>query len=254
MKGVLLIPLFCLLLYTPSGKAQKGEVKKGYYPSGKLRYEGSFLNDQPVGRVIHYYENGAVKAVMIHSGRETDAVLYATGGEVSVSGRYVDRKKEGVWSYRQGERLLMTESYADNRLSGPAERFFPGGGVAERKEWQNGRLSGSWKLFYDNGALRLEAFFSNGKLDGELKSYDPEGHLLVKGRYADNWKEGVWEYYRPDGTLKEERTYVQGVVENPEEELEENRQLEALIQEGRRIVDPADFVNDPLLYMRATGN
>ncbi|MDR1756044.1 MAG: hypothetical protein LBR65_03665 [Culturomica sp.] len=253
MKGAYLIPFVCLLLHIPAGQAQEGEVKKGYYPDGKLRYEGLFLNGLPAGQVTHYHENGRIKAVMNHNGRETDAVLYDTGGEVSVSGRYIDRKKEGIWSYRKGERLLMTESYADNRLSGPSERFFPGGGVAERKEWRDGRLSGPWELFYEDGTLRLEARFSDGKLDGELKSYDPEGRLLVKGRYAGNWKEGVWAYYRADGTLKEERTYVQGVAENSEEELEENRQLDELIREGRRIVDPADFINDPLLYLRATG-
>lgn len=253
MRGLCLILFGCLLLNIPAGKAQEGEVRKGYYPNGKLRYEGLFRGEQPSGKVTHYYENGQVKAVMVHNGRETDAVLYDDKSEVSVSGRYIDRKKEGVWSYRKGEQVLMTESYAENRLSGPAERFFVNGVTAERKEWKEGELSGSWKLFYDSGTLRLEALFRDGKLDGELKSYDPDGRLLVKGQYVDNLKEGMWYYYRADGSLKEERRYVQGVGETLTEELEESRQLDELIREGRRVLDPADFINDPQLYLRAIG-
>lgn len=226
------------------------ELKRGYFPSGKLRYEGRFLNGQPAGKVTHYYENGKTRAIMVHNGRETDAVLYGEqDSSYSVSGKYLDRKKNGEWLYRKEGRLLLKEEYAGGILDGNTTRYYKDGGVAEMKHWDAGILLGEWKLFYDNGNLHLQAFYKNGKLEGKTKAYNYDGILTAEGDYQNNLKDGTWRFYDKAGKLLKERTFKQGLCEDEEEDTE-GRQIDALVNIGSKIPDPADFRDDPDAYLK----
>ncbi len=236
------------------GVAQQKEWKEGFYPDGKLRYKGNFVNGQPVGEIIHYYPNGRVKAVMQHSGNEVSAVLHSMDELYTASGKYLDKKKNGEWKYRKENQLVMKEEYLDNRLDGTVVKYSASGAVIEIKNWKTGVLSGEWKLFYDNGRIRLQASWLNGKLDGVIKSYDYEGMLIVEGSYKNNQKEGTWCYYDKAGKLEKERTYRQGVAEGGDfEESEACKQVDALLKANIRIPDPLDFMDNPATYLRLVG-
>lgn len=250
MKGfVILILLFAGI----SCPAQEKVLKEGRYPDGKLRYKGYFVNNQPAGEVTHYYPEGSVKAVMNHKGGETDAVLYSEKGDVTVSGRYIGQKKTGMWEYRKGEKIVGRETYLDNLLDGTATKYFDSGEIFEVKNWKAGVPDGEWKLFYNNGKIRVEAVFVNGKLDGRIKSYNYDGALAAEGDYKNNLREGDWRYYDKDGKLNKEQKYNKGVVEGGETaDIEESRRIDELVSRGKRIADPADFVDDPSDYLKMT--
>lgn len=249
---VMLMLMFCLV----GGMvfAQTAELKEGFYPDGKLRYKGLFTDGKPQGEVIHYFPDGKIKAVMNHQGNEVDARIYSKNGEFTTSGKYLDRKKTGKWVYKKGEQWLAEEEYKDNKFHGTSIKFYSTGGVSEEKNWKEGRLSGVWKMFYEGGAVRFEVCFVDGKLEGPVKSYNYNGILTVDGAYKNNLKEGVWSYYDAAGQLKKERTYIAGVPENREqEEIEETLELDKLLEQSVKIADPADFTDEPELYLRIIG-
>jgi antitoxin component YwqK of YwqJK toxin-antitoxin module len=216
-----------------------------------VRYKGYFVGKTPQGEVTHFYPTGEVKAVMQHAGETTEAVLRSRDGKFATRGKYAKQKKEGEWSYYAGEKLVLKEAYKSDKLDGVSYRYDENGGIVEMRTWQNGVLQGAWEMYYDNGKKRFEAFYVDGKLNGVLKSYLYKGELSVEGRYENDLKEGAWKYYAADSTLQKEINYTQGVSADTEaEELNENKEIDGIITEGRKIADPANFIDAPEVYMQ----
>lgn len=253
MRNIFL-PLLVILISTFVRQAYCQELKQGFYPSGKLRYEGIFVNGQPVGELTRYYESGQVQAKLNHRGDTVDAVLYSRNGDYTSSGKYVTHKKWGIWKYFKGERLLGSDEYYDDLLSGESLRYSVEGKIVECKHWHRGKAAGTWILYYQDGQVRMQTFYVDGKLNGLLKSYSREGQMTAKGVYRDDLKEGVWEFYGADGKLIATRVYEHGVPEGKDGmELEESRKLDALIESAGQIPDPALFMDDPEAYMKISG-
>lgn len=247
--------LLCFLCCCLPVNAQQGELKEGYYADGKLRYKGYFVGKQPVGEVTQYYPSGQIKARLNYKGEETTAVIFSKNGEFTSEGKYLNRKKTGVWEYKKGKRLLTREEYAEDKLNGISSKYYASGEVAETKSWKAGVLSGEWKVFYDNGKLKFETFFREGKLEGPLKTYDYEGKLSSEGEYHNNLKEGVWLYYDGEGKLIRERRYKAGISDRQQDDdLKENEQIQQLENEVNRIVDPANFTDEPEVYLQMVDN
>lgn len=250
-KSIALLILFFLTFGT---LCFSQEMKYGYYPDGKVRYKGYFADGKPVGELIRYYPEGAVQAKMNHRGDTVIAVLYSRDGEFTSSGKYFRQKKTGTWEYRKRQAVIAREEFKDDRLCGKSLRYGKENIVLEEKNWEDGKTNGEWKLYYNNGQLRMQAFFIAGALNGMLQSYSRDGKLRTKGIYKDNLKEGEWEFYDETGKLVKKQLYQGGKAENAEEqELEESRELDALIESGRKIADPAVFADDPEAYMKVTG-
>lgn len=230
---------------------QAQELREGFYPDGKLRYKGYFVNNLPSGEITHYYPEGNIKAVMNHKGTETDAILYSKNGNIKTSGKYLDRKKSGIWEYRKENKIVTTEEYTEDKLNGIARKYLDDGTLLEIKNWKEGVLVGECKLFHNNGKLRIQVLFLNGKLNGPMKSFDYNGVMLVEGNYKNNLREGLWTYYTKEGKLNKKLKYHLGNSENKEaEELEESEQIDSLLNKGGKIADPADFMDTPDAYMK----
>lgn len=242
--------LFCLGV----GVAGAQELKIGYYPDGRIRYRGYFADGKPTGEMTRYYPDGRVQATMTHRGDTTDVVLYSKKGEYTSVGRYVAQKKEGDWKHYRGERLLVFEQYASDCLNGLTIRYFASGNEAEEKNWSRGKPEGEWKLYYDNHKIRLQAFYADGSLNGTVRSYGLNGILRAEGNYQKGYKEGEWSFFDEQGKLEKKILYRLGRPEEAEErESEQSRQLDALLDAGKKIPDPAVFIDDPDAYMRLTG-
>lgn len=250
MKLFFVIVMLCCGLVS---LAQEGILKEGTYPNGKIRYRGYFVNGQPDGKVTYYYPDGKVKAEMNHKGAEADAVLFSKNGEITTSGKYVSQQKEGEWLYKRGTRVIQKEYYKQNKPEGVSVRYNAAGQVVEKKNWKNGRLDGEWKIFYDNGKTRFESHYVDGKLNGAITSFNYDGKKITEGTYKDDLKEGAWRYYDDKGTLVKERHYKAGISDHQQDDdREENKEIDQILKEGQKIVDPARFVNEPENYMRIT--
>ena len=139
--NVVLAVLFwgCLLLGMPEGRGQEAEWRKGTYPDGTLRYEGYFRAGKPAGEMKRYYPDGKLQARMVYRGDTVEAVLYSRKSDCCMRGKYVGRKKQGIWEYFKNDCLLMKEEYRDQVLNGKTVRFFSTGNPAEEKGWVNGK-------------------------------------------------------------------------------------------------------------------
>jgi len=73
------------------GRKQGHWIKK--YPNGTILYEGTFINDKPVGEFKRYNSNNTLKSILIYSSdsREADATIYHPNGFISSKGKYVDQ-------------------------------------------------------------------------------------------------------------------------------------------------------------------
>ena len=140
-------------------------------------HEGYFRAGKPAGEMKRYYPDGKLQARMVYRGDTVEAVLYSRKSDCCMRGKYVGRKKQGIWEYFKNDCLLMKEEYRDQVLNGKTVRFFSTGNPAEEKGWVNGKPEGEWKLYYDNGQLRMIAGLKAGKLDGEVKTYSYQGIL-----------------------------------------------------------------------------
>ncbi|MCC8174726.1 MAG: hypothetical protein LIO65_10330 [Odoribacter sp.] len=232
-------------------KAQNAELKEGFYPDGKLRYRGYFVGETPHSEVTQYFPDGRIKAKLNYQGEETIAELHSKDGKFIASGKYINRQKEGEWNYKREDKIRATENYRAGNLNEIAIKYYNSGAEAEIKNWKEGVWDGEWKMFYDNGQVRLQAFFKEGKLDGIVKSYNPQGILIVEGNYKGNLKTGLWCYFDDSGNLKKEVLYIEGKAESSgDKDIKENEELDKLIKEGQKIPDPANFEDNPDLYLQ----
>lgn len=230
------------------------EMRTGTYPDGGVRYKGRFLAGKPVGELLRFYPDGKLQARLNHRGDSVDAVLYSRDGECTSAGLYLDRKKSGTWEYRKGERLLTTEDYREDRLEGWTMRYFASGTLAERKHWKAGKPDGPWVVYYENGKPRLQGNFSRGKLEGPFRAYGYEGKIRTTGNYREDLKEGEWKYYDEQSGNPRSILYRAGIPENADQLIEaESRRLDRLVEEGKKIPDPAVFQDEPEVYMKVSG-
>jgi antitoxin component YwqK of YwqJK toxin-antitoxin module len=104
--------------------------------------------------------------------------------------------------------------------SGPFERRFPGGQLAERDHYAAGVLDGEhasfyangtphmrgrhvrglregvWRAWHENGKPWLEVTYAGGAPSGTWREYDYTGNRTFEGAYRDGRLDGAWQVFR----------------------------------------------------------
>ena len=219
------------------GKKQ-GKWFKIYEGTKKIKYQGEFKDDIPVGKFVFYYENGNIKArnSYFNNGKDSYASTYHENGKLMSTGKYVNQKKDSVWSF--------LDQY---------------GNYISRDSYKNGEKHGKCVLFYafnpelDEGQpnlLEVVVYF-NGEKEGEYTKYYRNGKKMVQGNYALNEKEGKFTTYYSSGKKKTVIHYKHGIkngyklnYDGNEEEtskqfyrngyLLEGKQLESYLERKRK--------------------
>jgi antitoxin component YwqK of YwqJK toxin-antitoxin module len=198
------------------------EMKRDYFPSGKVKIEGTYRNGIAEGVRREYNENGEVeKAFIMKSGvvaaegiletsglRKGSWTEYYTDGKVKAKGNYTEDFKTGIWEYYHRNGKLEQKGSYDSK----------------------GKPVGEWQWYYDNGGLLRIENFRNGLNDGLLTEKDEQGNIITTGEYIDGKEEGkwiltiggmltegefvegmrngAWRTFYPDGTLSFEGRFV----------------------------------------------
>lgn len=218
-----------------AGKKQGHWIK--YYPDGKIMYEGTFVDDRPVGLLRRYNEDGTVRSEQVYN--EIDGTVAATfyfpDGIKAAEGNYRGKKKEGAWkifSDTNPSYLISEESYHLDMKQGTFRRFYPDSTVAEIMTWENGKQSGEWLQYYPDGTICLKGHYTDGQLNGPFLFFHPNGITHFDGQYLKNMREGDWKVYSEEGNLIKTLVYHEGRIDDPEyveretkllDELEKNR-------------------------------
>ena len=193
------------------------------YPNGKTLYEARFIEGRPVGMMIRYYDNGAVRAKMKfdpHEDRSSTELFYKDGQKAAV-GNYVSREKDSVWTYYSefDGTMRVREHFVLGKLHGTSASFYNSGKVSEEVEWSDGLREGSWMQFFEDGSFRLKGHHENDRLNGPYEVWFPDNTLMMEGFYKEGQSEGTWHYYNDRGELLHTIEYKNGVPADQEEYL-----------------------------------
>ena len=223
------------------------------FPNGKVRYEGSYIDNKPVGDWKRFHENGIVKARMTYlpNSDKVAAELFEINGTRYAKGIYKGTTKDSTWNYYNNLRLVGQEDYAGGVKSGRSVIFYGDGSPATESFWLNGQPDGVSRSFYPSGKKKTEIMFRAGKREGLSLVYYESGQTEVTGQYVNDLCEGSWKFNLEDGKLIYELKYKSGVLLNPEIiDTLQNREFKAFDQARGRIKDPADFTQSPEEYLR----
>lgn len=123
-----------------------------YHDNGQLRSRQKFIQDQPVGPLIEYDENGVKYS-------ETHYEIFELNGR--------QQGLEHGWERKWREGVLISETFK-----------------------QYGKTEGEAKIWDADGNLSFVGNFTNGRYDGEIKKYDPDGNPKSIHRYHVVKQEG----------------------------------------------------------------
>ncbi|MDF1574612.1 MAG: toxin-antitoxin system YwqK family antitoxin [Bacteroidales bacterium] len=173
------------------------------YPSGKTLYEADFVEGQPVGEMVRYYETGAARARMCFEpgGSRSAARLYYSNGKLAAEGWYLKQMKDSVWTYYSefDGSVRIREPYQAGKLHGVVRSYYASGEISEEVEWKQDVKEGPWIQYFKNGALRLSATHKNGLLEGPYKVFLSDRTIQIRGLYRENKAHGTWIFYDESG-------------------------------------------------------
>lgn len=238
-----------------NGKKQGHWIQK--FPNGNVQFEGYFKNNNPVGQVKKYHENGKLKYDMYYNPKDLNQVtvtMYDIAGELAAKGEYYAKKKNGLWQYYgASNQVMLSENYNHGLLDGKSVVYWQTNPSQEMeiKFWKDSLKHGDWIWFYEDGKIRQKAQYKENKLNGDFLVFFPDGTKHIEGKYFEDVRDGVWNYFKEDGSLKIKIVYNKGKIENEDEfERAQTKMIneEYLEQEGKHI-DPQDFLDNPEAYI-----
>jgi uncharacterized protein len=193
-------------------RGQKQGDWKEFYPSGGIKSEKSYKDDQLHGYYKEYDQKGNLVLTMLYE-----------NGSIVKSNVQDQPDIEIVNRYDQSGKLIYSGPFRNKIPVGIHRDFGPDGKVTNAK------------IYNDNGLLLSEGIVDeSGNKNGKWKDYYPTGKIQAEGQYTDNRRTGVWKFYnefekgeqtgsfnngRPDGlwkwyyetgTLLREEEYFQG--------------------------------------------
>jgi len=185
------------------------------WPNGKVRYEGQFQDDKPVGTFKHWDEDGKLTSIQHHAGdgKVSRAEHYHTDGTLMAAGKYVGQAKDSTWNFYAADgKLRKVERYKLGTLHGEQVTYYPNGQIAEREQRVDGVLQGEMKSWFDNGNVKSEANYVNGEPEGKMMFYFPNGRKEIEGQVVNGDRDGVWYYFNADGSIQLQMLYAKGTL------------------------------------------
>ncbi len=161
-----------------------------FYPSGKIRAKGTYVNSKRSGTWTYFFPNGGIEQ----------------------KGKFERDRYRGIWNwfYPNGN-IWREESYFNGREDGTFVEYDPEGKILTRGNYIGGEKEGEW--LYQVGDHEERGSYQIGLREGDWKYYYPNGKLKYEGTYLQGNPDKRHKYYYPDGTLKEEKYYELGIRE-----------------------------------------
>ena len=175
---------------------------------------GQYKNGVPTGIWERYYPEGELMQKMNHVQDTTiiDVTHYFTDGKTVMSeGRYIKKRREGVWKmYNESGVLIAEESFKDSLLDGNCKYFYPTGKPLKVEQYLRGEKNGEAIEYYDSGKKRSEGKYLKDEREGAYKAWFPSGVTDCEGKYVKGVQDGNWRYFHEDGKIKMNVLYSMG--------------------------------------------
>lgn len=243
-----------LINYIDINKNKQGKWIK-YYDSGKIKYKGFFINDQPTGTFMFYHSNGKIKSVMNYDdkGYATTEIYWRTGKDAA-KGQYNDKKDRiGEWKiYFEDGTLASVINYNDiGQASGEVMMYYPN---TNRKvlhcHYKDGKKHGYYEKFFQSGLKQEEGPYKNNLKEGLWKLYTPEGVIEEQGMFVEGRRTGEWLVFTDDKGI-DTVNYVMGRPDNYDELMDEWRKKEEWAKENQHLFkQPEDYLDNPFEFFK----
>jgi antitoxin component YwqK of YwqJK toxin-antitoxin module len=196
---------------------------KEFHPSGKVRWEGNYVDDRLQGVVKEYDVQGNLKSLRKYDAGQVDSMAqdkllvdikrtYHPNGRVASLGSYSKSgRKEGLFKeFAPDGSLVGARIYAGDRL------------VSEGRVNDVGALEGPWVEYYATGEKRAEGSYKEGRRDGAWSFFHRSGKVEQKGNYVAGLPQGEWKWYYESGALHREEYYRRGREDGASMEVAED--------------------------------
>lgn len=197
---------------------KQGRHREFYPKTQKLRYEGQFIDNKPVGTFKFYYPE-TFELNSIHEydtlGGRAKITVYYKNKKIMAKGFYLNQQKDSIWSFYDDKgNLKMTEFYRNNKRNGEKIVYYNDSTIFEVITFKDDIQDGPYKIYYSDKNLKEEGFNKNGDKEGFVIYYNPGGKPLYKGNYVNHLKDGEWIRYNDDGTQMQKEIYKNGILKN----------------------------------------
>lgn len=189
---------------------------QGNFPNGRIRYQGQFYNDKPIGTFRYFHAEGWQRVELIHT-LETDTVIaryFYPNRQIMAQGQFLNNQRAGRWSFFSERSVKVAERHFINGLAnGISVTYFSNGAIAETVEYYNGAKHGEWNQYFENGSAKLNANYKYDKLNGHFRLFYQNGNTQLEAFYNQNLPGNTWKFYTLQGELQKEVIYKNGIVE-----------------------------------------
>ena len=209
-------------------KNQKTGNWIGYHKeTNTKRYNGSFIDGNPIGLFKYFTKEGRVSAkVNFINDSLSSSEMYFDNGFVMAKGKFINQMKQGKWfTYSRTGKLLNVFNFDKGAMEGTQYLYYPADQetnsvkIMEEYNCLNGLKNGSWKQYFKLGRVKSEGNYSMGKRDGIFIYYFANGTIDSKGSFKNNLKDGNWFYYDGEKANMKKLTYEKGkLIEKKNEE------------------------------------
>lgn len=228
---------------------QRHGIWQGFYPNGKLQYEGMY-NDSGLaeGPWKYFEENGQTERLLeFKNGRYEGVLEYFKEGRLQARYKVVDMGKfiEATYFDEKGREI---GKFGDPNGNFSLQSYGIDGVKVSEGQYKNGFMDGEWKFFDKYGNLVRRALFKEGMLQGKEVHYDALGNIRIETNYVDNEQQGYFRQLYVDGTLSAQGYHQAGKQIGRWEFYHENGKIReaAFFDEGTK--------TGPVYHYAAKGN
>lgn len=127
---------------------------KGYYPDGKIRFEGGYRTGRANGLWKYYYHEGGLRKQYTYA-------------DDTIQGEFIEYFRNGALKYRQ--------QFKDGKADGYSREYYIHGQVKEEGWYQDGNREQRWISWYPDGTMESDYYYERGSLAGECIDYNTDG-------------------------------------------------------------------------------
>jgi antitoxin component YwqK of YwqJK toxin-antitoxin module len=220
---------------TDSKGLKQGDWKE-FYPSGGIKSEKTYKDDQLNGYYKEYdlkgnlvltmlYENGSIVKSNVQDQPDIEIVnRYDQAGKLIYSGPFRNKVPVGIHrDFGPDGKVTNAKIYNDNGLllsegivdeagnkNGKWKDYYPSGKIQAEGQYTDNRRTGVWKFYNEFEKGEQTGSFNNGRPDGLWKWYYETGILLREEEYFQGQRDGAYTEYSPAGTIIAQGQYADG--------------------------------------------
>ena len=200
---------------------------KTFYPDGKLKTEGYFVDGDLNFEKRTYWQNGTIaKRENYINNFKTTLKSFNPQGELENDFNYKNRTGQFKFTYNKGT-LVEVVDLINGKLNGKYILKDKFNTPISEYEYVNGLLNNSYKTYSPNGTVFSERTYYCGEMNGLYKQYDLVGNLRLSDENTFGEENGKTTRFYHSKAKMTEYTIMNGIVEG--EQVYYNKNGEAVL-------------------------